>query len=326
MSRFIFRGLILTAGVVFAVGIIVAAPRFESLRLQSIAGEDVAPEEPQPTRAELVTKALAAAYPGRIERAEFRDDDWAVLMDGIWYYYAGGRLLPEELLEKAEEYSSSFGIPNYQSELPLWREPSSEQAGRFRERDSSRNNNNNDRPRAPRQRSYHFREDLWQAHSRDESHQRMKTVDFLNFSLVIHSGIAEILPYVEERILSAAKTNRQVQSWVNNIGTASAWSWRNIAGSQSRSYHAYGIAIDILPKSLDGKETYWQWARERRSDWWNIPYEDRYHPPDEVVKAFEAYGFIWGGKWPYFDTMHFEYRPEVFILSGLELETPPYPL
>jgi hypothetical protein len=79
------------------------------------------------------------------------------------------------------------------------------------------------------------------------------------------------------------------------------------------------VAVDILPKSFGGKETYWQWAREKRSDWWNIPYEDRYHPPDAVIKAFESYGFIWGGKWPFFDTMHFEYRPEVFILNGLEL-------
>jgi len=32
------------------------------------------------------------------------------------------------------------------------------------------------------------------------------------------------------------------------------------------------------------------------------------------------FGFIWGGKWPNYDTMHFEYRPEIFILSGLEVE------
>jgi hypothetical protein len=27
--------------------------------------------------------------------------------------------------------------------------------------------------------------------------------------------------------------------------------------------------------------------------------------------VFERQGFIWGGKWWHFDTMHFEYRPEI---------------
>jgi hypothetical protein len=34
--------------------------------------------------------------------------------------------------------------------------------------------------------------------------------------------------------------------------------------------------------------------------------------PFEVVEPFEAEGFIWGGKWYHYDTMHFEYRPELF--------------
>jgi peptidoglycan LD-endopeptidase CwlK len=33
--------------------------------------------------------------------------------------------------------------------------------------------------------------------------------------------------------------------------------------------------------------------------------------PIEIVKIFEANGFIWGGKWWHYDTMHFEYRPEL---------------
>jgi hypothetical protein len=38
-----------------------------------------------------------------------------------------------------------------------------------------------------------------------------------------------------------------------------------------------------------------------------------------VILAFESVGFIWGGKWPYYDTMHFEYHPEVFVLGGIPL-------
>jgi hypothetical protein len=40
-----------------------------------------------------------------------------------------------------------------------------------------------------------------------------------------------------------------------------------------------------------------------------------YYPnqiPWPIILLFEKYGFIWGGKWHHFDTMHFEYRPELF--------------
>lgn len=33
--------------------------------------------------------------------------------------------------------------------------------------------------------------------------------------------------------------------------------------------------------------------------------------PPEIVAVFERHGFIWGGRWRHFDTMHFEYRPEL---------------
>ena len=31
----------------------------------------------------------------------------------------------------------------------------------------------------------------------------------------------------------------------------------------------------------------------------------------EIARIFERHGFIWGGKWYHYDTMHFEYRPEL---------------
>ena len=35
--------------------------------------------------------------------------------------------------------------------------------------------------------------------------------------------------------------------------------------------------------------------------------------PEEIVAIFEKHGFIWGGKWYHFDTMHFEFRPELLL-------------
>jgi D-alanyl-D-alanine carboxypeptidase-like protein len=58
------------------------------------------------------------------------------------------------------------------------------------------------------------------------------------------------------------------------------------------------MAIDVNIKFAD----YWLWAKKG-------VYQNRI--PFELVDIFERHGFIWGGKWGHFDTMHFEYRPEL---------------
>ena len=87
------------------------------------------------------------------------------------------------------------------------------------------------------------------------------------------------------------------------IKTAGTFNWRKIAGTQRLSTHAFGIAIDINLKFTD----YWRWSK---------PVDGRYayrnRIPKEIVDIFERHGFIWGGRWYHFDTMHFEYRPEFF--------------
>ena len=86
--------------------------------------------------------------------------------------------------------------------------------------------------------------------------------------------------------------------------TAGAFVWRAIKGTAGRlSMHSFAIAIDVGVKYSD----YWRWAKpgpDGRPAWQN-----RF--PAEVVAVFEKHGFIWGGKWDHFDTMHFEYRPEL---------------
>jgi hypothetical protein len=264
-----------------------------------------------PQRAEQVMKALAAAYPESIERAEFRDGDWAVMLRGVWYYYAGGRLLPEELRAGMTEIDPQ-PFYNYPYELPPWKTPSSEDAARFR-------NMSNNRRRNPPKRSQHFFNALWRAHSKEEAYERVKTLRFLGASVMVHYSILEELSLVEEQILTLAKTDSAVRAWIKSIGTVGGWSWRDIAETQSRSFHAYGTAVDILPKSAGGKESYWLWTLRTKPEWWNTPYEQRLHPPASVIKAFESLGFVWGGKWSYFDTIHFEYRPEIMLLSGMPL-------
>jgi hypothetical protein len=81
---------------------------------------------------------------------------------------------------------------------------------------------------------------------------------------------------------------------------------RPIAETNRLSVHAFGAAIDINAKLSD----YWLWAK--RPDG-SIAWHNQI--PREIVEIFERHGFIWGGRWYHFDTMHFEYRPELIALA-----------
>ena len=275
------------------------------------------PEEPPvPDRAELVMRALAQAYPDRIGPAEFRDGDWAIPLGGQWFYYAGGRILPEELKGMAAEYST-LPFYNYAAELPPWNPPDAEYSARMREMTERRRNTTGNRQTT--RRSQYFHEALWRIRNREESWERMKQIYFLGHRISAHYSILKELSLVEERIQKEARTSSRVRQWVDSLSTVSSWTWRNIAESESRSFHSYGIAIDLLPRNTGGLETYWLWTAQHTPEWWTVPYSRRYHPPDEVIRIFESFGFIWGGKWMVYDTMHFEYRPEIFILNNIPL-------
>jgi hypothetical protein len=82
--------------------------------------------------------------------------------------------------------------------------------------------------------------------------------------------------------------------------SAGTYACRPIAGTTSPSAHGFGIAIDIAI----GQAHYWRWSKGGIAAYRNAI-------PMEIVRIFEAHGFIWGGKWQHYDTMHFEYRPEL---------------
>ena len=93
--------------------------------------------------------------------------------------------------------------------------------------------------------------------------------------------------------------SEEYTKYVTNIG--GTFKWREIAGTKRLSPHSFGIAIDINVKLSN----YWRWASQ--------PYTYHNQIPLDIVEIFEQNGFIWGGKWHEYDTMHFEYRPELLI-------------
>lgn len=84
---------------------------------------------------------------------------------------------------------------------------------------------------------------------------------------------------------------------------AGSVNFRNIAGTERVSAHAFGIALDVAPALAD----YFRWREPQTL----VPKRYRNRVPREIVEAFEREGFIWGGRWNHYDTMHFEYRPEL---------------
>ena len=81
------------------------------------------------------------------------------------------------------------------------------------------------------------------------------------------------------------------------------FNWRPIAGTKRMSMHSFGVTLDINV----AESHYWRNDRSDRNG--RYVYKNRI--PMEIVRIFEKYGFIWGGRWYHYDTMHFEYRPEL---------------
>ena len=90
---------------------------------------------------------------------------------------------------------------------------------------------------------------------------------------------------------------------------AGTFKWRAISDTSRLSAHSFGIAMDINAQFSN----YWQWDLEHHheivSENTQLTYQN--DVPWEIVNIFEKNGFIWGGKWYHYDTMHFEYRPEL---------------
>ncbi len=104
-------------------------------------------------------------------------------------------------------------------------------------------------------------------------------------------GVAARLQKVSDELDQLPAPIRQIVA-----DTSGTFVWRKIRGTDRLSMHSFAIAIDVGVPNAD----FWKWRKTYRN-----------RIPLEVVAIFEKHGFIWGGKWLHFDTMHFEYRPEL---------------
>ncbi len=135
--------------------------------------------------------------------------------------------------------------------------------------------------------------------TRSEVQQRLGSVRFMGQRYGFHARAAGALTRVVERLAEAVKEKKYLAPFLQEIG--GTFIWRRIARSRNLSTHAFGIAIDL---NVD-RSNYWRWTFKGQPMVW------KNRVPQEIVDAFEAEGFIWGGRWAHYDTMHFEFRPEL---------------
>ena len=98
----------------------------------------------------------------------------------------------------------------------------------------------------------------------------------------------------------------ELRSYLKSSGT---FLWRKVRGANRQSAHSYGMTIDIGVAKSD----YWLWKNPKKGETDHIVYANRF--PKELVLIFEKHGFIWGGRWYHYDTMHFEFRPEILAAN-----------
>lgn len=133
------------------------------------------------------------------------------------------------------------------------------------------------------------------------SEKQIPVVDFSLFGhrLRVHRLVEPAFVRLRARLMALTQKDPSLQPFLEGLG--GTFVWRNIAGTNRRSAHSYGVSLDINVK----RSHYWRWQRP------SSPLRWQNQIPQPIVDAFEAEGFIWGGRWYHYDTMHFEYRPEL---------------
>jgi hypothetical protein len=117
-------------------------------------------------------------------------------------------------------------------------------------------------------------------------------------------GAADALGKVSNDLMALFNAQPELAEYARNLG--GTLNWRKVAGTQRLSNHSFAGAIDL---NLD-KSTYWRWQPAAK-----LPTFSRRSFPQPIIETFEQHGFIWGGKWYHYDTMHFEYRPELIAFA-----------
>ena len=232
-----------------------------------------------------ILAALAAAYPKALQALEIRSDQrLLVYLAGQKFIYDDGiTKTPEQRLDHPDikdMFYDTYPLANPTDRLPKDFDP-----GRYRV------------------------EGLFMALYGDSESavaSNCVVVQFCGHSVKFNAryGAADALHAVSVDLTPLLAPKPEIRSYVDKL--AGTFNWRKVAGTESLSNHSFATAIDLNVK----KAAYWRWVPPTQLETFS-----RKNWPTEIIEAFERHGFIWGGKWWHFDTMHFEYRPEIIAYT-----------
>jgi hypothetical protein len=250
-------------------------------------------QEPFTFEPRMVFDALRLAYGDLIEGMAWEEGEAYFVIRGQRIFFQDGKMLSAEHLPEAERYDPIL----YPYMLgPLKKPP--------------------DPVAYPFNRSNDFFEALVGGGERQIA-AACRWVPFLNHRVFVHESCIESLERIDRSLLELASSSAKVRSYIEDIKIIFSLDRREVHGTDHLSVHSYGIALDIVPREYGGKQVYWRWSNAWNKNWEKMDLSQRWHPPDQVIEAFEREGFVWGGKWYHFDTIHFEYRPEIIALNRL---------
>ena len=260
---------------------------------------------------DIILNAYKEAYPGLITDVKKDDKDWTLkFANGNIYYWADGKILPESVLPKSDKYIRYSIYPyNVNGRSPELYTAEMIEKLRVKKQPPQKK-----KVFVPGEEGCLYKE-LFAITTKKSAKKQLCEVRLSGHYITVHHSIAAKIKLIDSKINALSKTDPEVRSYLKNIGSVEAFNWRKIAGTDRKSNHSFGIAIDILPKKYRKKILYWGWEQDKNNDWMLLPQSSLWTPPDQVVKIFLAEGFIWGGHWDKYDTMHFEYRPELICLS-----------
>ncbi len=275
----LFAAVLLAAMVVVVVVMYARSTGPEDLDMDAGGVEAIVPKvEPLPS-VPLFAKALMKAYPDFVRGYE---DGTLLLTDGSQMICDDGR--PKDFMMRIDEADIEDMFYDKYVEGPLYQPGFLEDPGRYR--------------------CEAFFKKMYGA-TESEARKNLVPVEWfgqtLKFSAVNHAADSLCAVARDLKVFSPMYDKYFVQS--------STFNWRPVRGVSRLSPHSYGMAIDICVKLSN----YWRWGNPGKSEVDKIDYANRI--PEEVVLAFEKHGFISGVKWYHYDTMHFEFRPELLYYS-----------
>ncbi|MCR4789627.1 MAG: M15 family metallopeptidase [Treponemataceae bacterium] len=242
--------------------------------------------------------------------------DWKVTVskedESRDFYWQNGKMLPFEEIENQKNYwPLLYSYPKEIIDPEKMSEKDRERLKKFTSAESRKNG-----PGTP----MFFFDFIYDAETETNIEENITEIRFLTRWPKVHKRLFKNFKSVEKEIEELSKEDPEIQAFIDNMKTAEGFYWRIIKGTNRKSFHSLGTALDIMPRNMYGKEIFWGWAQSKDPEnWMLIPLSNRWIPPQAIIDIFEKNGFIWGGKWSIWDNMHFEYHPELIIYNGLTL-------